>query len=61
MIFSKIDIEGEDLAVDTQFPHFARDELGVLGAEIENDDYFLDGNREDPWLPIRFCSSALLW
>src|SRR5208282_1811598 len=31
----------EYLAVDTQFPDLSRDELRVLGAEIENDDDFL--------------------
>ena len=34
------DVEGVDLAVDTQLAHPTRDELGVLGPEIEDEDHY---------------------
>ena len=34
------DVEGMDLAVHTQLAHAARDQLGVLGPEIEDEDHY---------------------
>ena len=37
----KLDVVREYLAVDAQLPHLSRYELGILGPEIEDADYFL--------------------
>ena len=33
-----VDIAGVDFRIHTEFAHAARDQLGVLGAEIENEN-----------------------
>ena len=37
-ICSASDIAGVDLRIHAEFAHAARDQLGVLGTEIENED-----------------------
>ncbi len=57
-------VPGMDLAIDTQFPHPARDELRVLGPEIEDQDPVgmdVRGGSGHVCLVSRCDSSGLPW
>ena len=39
------DVKGMQFAIDAHLPHPAGNELGVLGTEIENEDFVVGGHR----------------